>query len=212
MRRSALLCALGGLWLLPSLAHHAAADVPLPEGLIELDGRPAPALRLSDLDERVTDLETLRGQWVMVHFWASWCAPCRRELPAIARMAERLVPERLRLVMVNTAETDDEVFAFLAAVAPTLDTLLDRDGQVTERWQPRGLPSSFFVDPQGRLRYLALGGRPWDSPAYLAFLRALPPPLSAASPFFRQETIKGRMPRFAGRWGGPAGNIHQTGR
>lgn len=166
----------GVLWpcLLPAIV--AAADVPLPDGLIELDGRPAPALRLSDLDGRVTDLETLRGQWVMVHFWASWCAPCRRELPAIARMAEQLAPEQLRLVMVNTAETDDDVFAFLAAVAPTLDTLLDRDGQVTERWQPRGLPSSFLVDPQGRLRYLALGGRPWDSPPYSRFLRALSSP------------------------------------
>ncbi len=164
------------LWLWLLLAVAVAEGVSLPQGLIELDGRPAPALRLSDLDGRVIDLETLRGQWVMVHFWASWCTPCRRELPAIARLRARLAPERLRLVMVNTAETDDDVFAFLAAVAPTLDTLLDRDGQVTERWQPRGLPSSFLVDPQGRLRYLALGGRPWDSPPYLTFLRTLSPP------------------------------------
>jgi thiol-disulfide isomerase/thioredoxin len=153
-------------WLLPV---HAAE---LPEGLIALDGRPAPALKLADLDGQVTDLAALRGRWAMVHFWASWCVPCRRELPAIAAMA-RTKPETLALVMVNTAETDDEVFAFLTAVAPELTTLLDRDGQVTERWQPRGLPSTFFVDPQGRLRYLTLGGRPWDSPAYQRFLAGL---------------------------------------
>lgn len=175
MKWRAVVFGLFWLWWLPTVVT-AAEAVPLPEGLIELDGRPAPALRLSDWDGRVTDMAALCGQWVMVHFWASWCAPCRHELPAITRMAEQLVPERLRLVMVNTAETDDDAFAFLAAVAPNLDTLLDRDGQVTERWQPRGLPSSFLVDPQGRLRYLALGGRPWDSPPYLAFLRALPPP------------------------------------
>ncbi len=76
--------------------------------------------------------------------------------------------------MVNTAETEVELFAFLGAVAPTLlaGNLLDRDGAVTERWQPRGLPSTFLVDPEGRIQYLALGGRPWDSPAYIAFLRA----------------------------------------
>jgi len=144
----------------------------LPEGLIKLDGRPAPALKLADLDGKTTDLAALRGQWVMVHFWASWCGPCRRELPAIAAMAQTK-PAALALVMVNTAETDDEVFAFLASVAPALSTLLDKDGQVTERWQPRGLPSTFFVDPRGRLRYLALGGRPWDSEPYRRFLADL---------------------------------------
>lgn len=149
-----------------------AEAVELPEGIITLDGRPAPALKLTDLDGKVTDLATLRGRWVMVHFWASWCTPCRRELPAIAAMAKTR-PESLALVMVNTAETDDEVFAFLSAVASELTTLLDRDGRVTERWQPRGLPSTYFVDPQGRLRYLALGGRPWDSPAYQRFLAGL---------------------------------------
>jgi len=156
-----------GLWLLPVV--NAAEP---PEGLITLDGRPAPALKLADLDGKVTDLAALRGRWAMVHFWASWCAPCRRELPAIAAMV-RTKPESLALVMVNTAETDDEVFAFLTAVAPDLTTLLDRDGQATERWQPRGLPSTFFVDPQGRLRYLALGGRPWDTLPYQRFLAGL---------------------------------------
>lgn len=147
----------------------------LPTGLIALDGRPASALRLADPDGRVTDLKDLRGQWTMVHFWASWCGPCRRELPAIAAMA-RTKPAALTLVMVNTAETDDEVFAFLASVAPALSSLLDRDGHVTERWQPRGLPSTFFVDPQGRLRYLALGGRAWDSEPYQRFLMGLTTP------------------------------------
>lgn len=157
-----------GFWLLPP----AAIGAELPEGLIPLDGRPAPALKLADLDGKATDLASLRGRWAMVHFWASWCTPCRRELPAIAAMA-KTKPETPALVMVNTAETDDEVFAFLSAVAPELSTLLDRDGKVTERWQPRGLPSTFFVDPEGRLRYLALGGRPWDSPAYQRFLAGL---------------------------------------
>ncbi len=146
----------------------------LPAGLIELDGRPAPALKLADLDGKTTDLALLRGRWVMVHFWASWCGPCRRELPAIAAMVQTK-PATLALVMVNTAETEDEVFAFLASVAPTLSTFLDKDGQVTERWQPRGLPSTFFVDPGGRLRYLALGGRPWDSEPYRRFLAGLAP-------------------------------------
>lgn len=152
----------------------------LPKGLIALDGRPAPALKLSDLSGRSTDLAALRGQWVMVHFWASWCGPCRKEMPTIQSLAGKILSERLRIVLVNTAESDDTAFAFLAIVAPDLDTLMDHDGVVTDLWQPRGLPSTFLVDPAGRLRYLALGGRSWDSEPYLGFLKGLPPAAKGA--------------------------------
>ena len=153
-----------------------AKDNPLPQGLIALDGRPAPALALSDMDSRSFDLKNSRGHWVFVHFWASWCGPCRREMPTIQRLATAMEKTSLEIVLVNTAETDDEVFTFLGIVAPDLESLMDRDGLVTERWQPRGLPSSFLVDPAGRLRYVALGGRVWDSPDYVSFLRRLVTP------------------------------------
>jgi cytochrome c biogenesis protein CcmG/thiol:disulfide interchange protein DsbE len=155
----------------------AAADE-LPPGLIALDGRAAPPLRLADMDGNTTDLADLRGRWVLVHFWASWCGPCRREMPTLDGLRAQIRPQALGMVLVNTAETDEEVFAFLAITAPSLDTLMDRDGGVTERWQPRGLPSTFLVDPEGRLRFLALGGRKWDQPPMLDFLRRLVAPVA----------------------------------
>ena len=94
-------------------------------------------------------------------------------MPSIQRMEALLGDADLDIVLVNTAETEDEVFAFLAVVAPDLMPLLDSDGLVTEAWQPRGLPATFLVDPQGRIQYQALGGRGWDQPAYLAFLQGL---------------------------------------
>ena len=177
------------LWLIvvaAPLSPAAGACDGLPPGVIALDGRSAPPLRLADSDGRLTDLVDLRGNWVMVHFWASWCAPCRREMPTIQEMARKLVPARLHLVLVNTAETDDQVFEFLTIVAPDLTSLMDRDGKVTERWQPRGLPASFLVGPRGGLRYLVLGGRKWNSPAYLQFLRSLENP-PTAEPFVFPE-------------------------
>ncbi|MEK6664635.1 MAG: TlpA disulfide reductase family protein [Pseudomonadota bacterium] len=150
-----------------------AAEVKPPPGLLKLDGRPAPALHLADMDGRTVNLAQLKGRWVLVHFWASWCGPCRREMPTLPKLINAFPPERLSVLLVNTADSDDDVFTFLASVSPELVTLMDRDGQVTERWQPRGLPSTFFVDPQGRLRYQALGGRDWGSGAYLEFLREL---------------------------------------
>ena len=161
------------LAILACAAWSTAAAEAVPSGIMVLDGRPAPALRLADMDGRVRDLAGLRGRWVMVHFWASWCGPCRKEMPTIQRMARQLVPEGLEILMVNTAEDEDTVFSFLTIVGPDMNTLLDRDGAVTARWQPRGLPSSFMVDPGGRLRYLVLGGREWDSSEYMGFLRGL---------------------------------------
>jgi thiol-disulfide isomerase/thioredoxin len=148
-----------------------AAD--LPPGVMAVNGRPAPALRLNTLDGAAYDLAGARGHWVFVHFWATWCAPCKREMPAIQRMLTALRDSRLEIVMVNTAETEEEVFTFLAAVAPDVNPLLDTQGLVTEHWQPRGLPATFLVDPRGRIRYQALGGREWDTPPYLDFLRRL---------------------------------------
>lgn len=170
-----LLMTTGSIQAAESVPGTAAQPVKLvaPAGMIKLDGRHAPALQLSDLDGKKVDLAQSRGRWVLVHFWATWCGPCRREMPTLAQLMQALPAERLSVVLVNTAESEDDVFAFLASVSPEVGTLLDRDGQVTERWQPRGLPASFLVDPQGHLRYLALGGREWASGPYLNFLRQL---------------------------------------
>ncbi|MGB7930614.1 MAG: TlpA disulfide reductase family protein [Gammaproteobacteria bacterium] len=149
-------------------------DAPsLPPGIMAVDGIPAPALRLNSIDGEPYDLAGSRGHWAFVHFWATWCRPCKREMPAIQRMINRLQTRQIEFVMVNTAETEDEVFAFLAALAPDVTPLMDTQGLMTELWQPRGLPASFLVDPQGRIRYQALGGREWDTAPYLDFLRRL---------------------------------------
>lgn len=167
MRRRVLLL---NLWLLlPTPV--TAAD--LPDGIYERQPKPAPALRLADVNGKMTDIATFRGRWVFVHFWASWCGPCRRELPAIEKAAQALAGTGPAFVMINTAEHEEDVFAFLGGVAPKLTTLLDADGAASERWQPRGLPATFFVDPAGMIRYVAPGGRSWDQPAYLGFLRGL---------------------------------------
>lgn len=162
-----------GLCVLLLYVGCANAVPPTPPGLLELDGRAAPPLALADMDGKRIDIKTRRGHWLLVHFWASWCGPCRKELPTLENLVQKIPASQVELIMVNTAETDDQVFAFLPTLAPSLNSYMDRDGSVTEAWQPRGLPSSFLVDPKGRLRYVALGGRDWDSPAYLAFLRGL---------------------------------------
>ncbi len=164
-------------WLLTGLlllALAPATAAPLPKGVIAVTPRPAPDFTLQDLDGGRFSLAAQRGRWVFVHFWASWCGPCRREIPAIQRLVEKMQGEPLAMAMVNTAEDEDTVFDFLGVLAPDIVPLLDRDGQVTEQWQPRGLPSTYLVDPQGMIRYRVIGGQPWDEPPYIDFLKALP--------------------------------------
>ncbi|MDH5178604.1 MAG: TlpA family protein disulfide reductase [Gammaproteobacteria bacterium] len=151
----------------------AAASPTPPEGILQLTPYAAPALTLSDIDGAPFSLPARPGQWVFVHFWASWCGPCRKEMPAIQRMVKILASEGLLVALINTAENEDTVFSFLAAHAPDIRALMDRDGLVTEQWQPRGLPATYLVGPDGRVYYQALGGRPWDEPTYLDFLRGL---------------------------------------
>lgn len=147
------------------------AESSLPKGIMKLDGRDAPPLVLNNMDGEAFDIRKLRGRWVFVHFWAAWCGPCRREMPLIGKLVAST--KNMEFMLVNTAESEDTVFSFIAAVAPDLNILMDTDGLVTERWQPRGLPASFFIDPEGRMQYLALGGRPWTEPAYTNFISKL---------------------------------------
>ncbi len=151
-----------------------AAPVPaLPKGVLVLTPSPAPDFNLKNLDGKSFSLKANRGHWVFVHFWASWCGPCRKELPAIQKMIKAMRNTSLKIMLVNTAETEDTVFNFFGKLELELDTLLDQDGQVTEQWKPRGLPVTVMVDPKGYKRYMIIGGRPWDSKPYLDFLHRL---------------------------------------
>lgn len=172
MRLSLILGFMLSYWLTPITLWANDANLP-PLGIVALDGRNAPALALTDMDGRLTNIKTYKGKWVLVHFWATWCGPCRQEMPTLQALQQNLKNSNIQLILINTAETDDEVFTFLPTVAPELNTLMDRDGLTTKRWQPRGLPSTYIVDPDGHLRYLALGGRDWSSAAYQTFLNTL---------------------------------------
>jgi len=167
--KPALSIAAALITLAASLTHAAG----LPQGVMQIAGKPAPPLQLDNLDGEPYDLEDSQGHWRFVHFWASWCGPCRKEMPSIDRMSRLLADSDIEFVLVNTAESEDSVFTFLGIVAPDMMPLLDSDGLATEAWQPRGLPATYLVDPDGLIQYQALGGRDWEKPDYLDFLRNL---------------------------------------
>ena len=110
-------------------ASAASDEAAIPRGIIVLPADEAPSLVLKDLDGKPFDLKAQRGHWVFVHFWASWCGPCRKEMPTIQQMADQLKSDKFSIVLVNTAEDDDRAFSFMGIVAPELTPLMDYDGQ-----------------------------------------------------------------------------------
>ncbi len=143
-----------------------AADLPpLTHGLTPVaEPVPAPALHLPDLDGKPHDLADLKGKLVVVNFWATWCPPCRREMPSLERLNRKLGEQGLAVLAVDVGEDADTVFSFTGQLdpAPAFPLLLDRDSSAMQRWKIRGLPTTFVIDAAGRVIYRAVGGREFD--------------------------------------------------
>ncbi len=149
-----------------------AENIKPPFGIRNYDIGTAPDFTLQDIDGEKFELKSTKGHWVFLHFWASWCGPCREEMPTVQRLADTMKDD-LTIIMINTAEDEDTIFEFLGAIDVELNSLMDVDGLVTEVWKPRGLPTTFLINPQGEIKYQAIGGREWDKSEYIHFLKQL---------------------------------------
>lgn len=116
-----------------------------------------------------------KGKVVLLNFWATWCEPCRAEMPALQALAERLGANRLVVVGVNYQESAARIERFVAAAALTFPVLLDRDGAVTRAWTRRIFPTSVLVGPDGRARQVIVGEFDWNGPQAGGLLAALLP-------------------------------------
>jgi len=153
-----------------------AADLPpLSHSLTTQAPRPAPTLRLKDLGGTAHDLAQLKGRVVLVNFWATWCPPCRREMPSMERLSQALKGEAFSVLAVDVGEDADTIDAFTSQfdAAPTFPILLDTKSRVMQAWKVAGLPTTFLVDRQGRVVASAIGGREFDHPEMVEMIRGL---------------------------------------
>jgi peroxiredoxin len=157
------------------LAASTAAALAAPDqGLTPLpDQPPAPAFDLRDQDGRRQRLADYLGKPVILNFWATWCPPCRAEMPAMQRAHAALAQEGIAVLAVNVGDDAEAVDEFLTETPVDFPLPMDRDSQVAQRYPLKGLPTTFVIDPQGRLVYRAEGERAWDDPKLLAPVRAL---------------------------------------
>jgi len=149
---------------------------PLTHGLTSIPtGQETPALRLPDLDDEEFDIRDLRGSVVVVNFWATWCPPCRREMPSLERLRQHMGGDGFTVVAVNIGEDADTVFSFIGTVdpPPSFPLLLDQDAASLEGWGVKGLPTTYVVAPDGLIAYRAVGGREFHHPRIIKQLREL---------------------------------------
>jgi thiol-disulfide isomerase/thioredoxin len=131
--------------------------VPLTAAPAPIVGAPAPDFSLGDLQDRTLELSNLRGRAVLLNFWATWCDPCREELPLLDRIAEKY-PDTLSVIGVETGEPKEDVRSFTESLALTSITILsDPSFAVRDLYLVRGLPTSFFIDSKGTVYQIKIG-------------------------------------------------------
>jgi peroxiredoxin len=139
----------------PPAAQTSVLDDPAP-----LPNHPAPDLALPQLDGTQITLRDLRGQVVLINIWATWCPPCRAEMPAIQEAYTAYRDRGFIVLAVNQREDAAAITSFLGQHELTFPILLDSDGQASATYQASALPSSFFVDRRGVIRTVYRGPMP----------------------------------------------------
>lgn len=133
------------------------------------EGGQAPApMVLADMAGREVDLSSFKGEVVLVNFWATWCEPCREEMPSLQRLQQKLGGKGLRVLAVNVGEGAPRIRQFLERTPVALTILRDADSEAMKAWRVRMLPASFLVDRRGMLRYQIVGEADYDDAAQQA--------------------------------------------
>ena len=151
-----------------------------------------PPLVLKDLEGRERSLADYRGRTVLLNFWATWCEPCRDEMPSMRRLRDQLAAQGFDVVTINYGESAARVRDFMAKEHLDLTVLLDPDQAAARAWRVRILPSSFLVGAEGRVRYSVLGDLEWSGTEAATVVRSILP-------------ARGGLSRATARFGGSGG-------
>ncbi len=152
----------------------AAPPLPDPETLLAQPGARTPSLVLPSLAGGVRSLEDWRGEWVLLNFWATWCAPCRRELPSLEALHRALSAEGLAVIAVSVDSVAPERVARFAAERGVSFALLhDARGEAAGGFGVWAYPTSFLIDREGRVVHTIPSAWNWADESVITWLRQL---------------------------------------
>ena len=138
-------------------------------------GGATPPLALKDASGALHDLKAYRGKVVLINFWATWCEPCRDEMPSLQRLRARLSNLPFTILAINMGESEEKAASFLKPLDIDLKVVFDKDTSAAKQWKVRTLPATFVIDTKGNIRYSLLGEAQWDSRDFVAAISRLFP-------------------------------------
>lgn len=153
--------ALAAVFVLPALAATSSG--------------PAPAFQLSGRGGKNVDLAQFKGQVVMINFWATWCGPCRQEMPLLEDIYKKYKPMGFTLVGVNVEPKSGDPEGWLNKLPKqvTFPVAFDVDSKVSKLYKVAGMPTTVFIDRKGNVREIHKGYKPGDEDLYLTQIRAM---------------------------------------
>lgn len=136
------------------------------------EGQPFPSLDLGRSHGNVLSAATFRGKLIVLNVWATWCPPCRREMPSLERLSRTLDPERFAVIGMSTDADERLAAEFLLQNGITFANFFDVHGKLAKQWGLKVYPETFLIAPDGTLIQRIVGLREWDSPEMVAQLEA----------------------------------------
>ncbi|MHB9097418.1 MAG: TlpA disulfide reductase family protein [Syntrophales bacterium] len=138
------------------------------------EGAPAPAIIFPGLDGRMVDLKAYRGKVVFLNIWATWCPPCREEMPSMERLYQELKGEDFEILAVSVDTAGAEAVApFMKKYQLSFPALLDSKGTVQDLYGTTGVPESFIINRDGIIEKIVIGPMDWATPEVVRFFRDL---------------------------------------
>ncbi|MBC8017792.1 MAG: TlpA family protein disulfide reductase [Verrucomicrobia bacterium] len=135
---------------------------------------PAPEVIVNSLQNVPLKLSDLKGKVVLLNFWATWCPPCREEMPSMMKLNSAMVGKPFQMVAVSIDEGGiPEIESFFKESGFNLPAYTDPDGKATETYGVTGVPESFIIDKNGILVKKVIGPLAWDSPETISFIEGL---------------------------------------
>ena len=128
---------------------------------------------LKDLTDSMVSLKDFQGKVVFLNFWASWCGPCRAEMPSMELLWQVFQNDNFVILAVNLREGRDKISSFVQTNGYTFPVLLDSQGKIATTYGVRAIPTTFLIDTQGKMVGKALGARAWASEEALNLIKYL---------------------------------------
>lgn len=137
---------------------------PSPWEIEGLTGKKAPDFTLKDINNRPFNLSSLRGKVVILNFWASWCPPCRAEMPSLNNLYREFRNKGLEVVAISTDRFDSAVKDYISKNPLNITVLIDSDNRVSRQFKVFSIPTTFLIDRNGIIIERYLGEEDWTSP------------------------------------------------